>query len=270
MSGRSSFSLLELETIRGLLRDLRRADRSRQKSIRARLRTLGFYITDYTTDQRGFTASDLEELIARGTITVTDKASGPAKGRRAEPETVERAERAAATGAGPYLTWYEELRQRYRPKQVKVLLIAESPPDPGSGQRRFFYSPQLTIDNLYRGVAEAVYGQEPGFDISDKPEVLNRLKADGYWLIDAVERPINKESNAARRAAIRAAAQDLVERCRSIDPQRGIIICHALVHKLTAPTLRRAGITILHDAPLPFPLGNWRRQFVRGFRACLR
>jgi hypothetical protein len=33
--------------------------------------------------------------------------------------------------------------------------------------------------------------------------------------------------------------------------------------------LRTAGITVLHDMPLPFPLGNWRAEFVRRFREAL-
>lgn len=55
--------------------------------------------------------------------------------------------------------WYEELRERYRPERICVLLVAESPPDPGDGKRRFFYSPELRADNLYRGVAQALYGE---------------------------------------------------------------------------------------------------------------
>lgn len=63
------------------------------------------------------------------------------------------------------LAWYDELRNRYRPPDLHALLVAESPPDPGSGERRFFYSPRLAADNLYRGVVEAVYGDERGFRV---------------------------------------------------------------------------------------------------------
>jgi hypothetical protein len=36
------------------------------------------------------------------------------------------------------LAWYEELGAAYRPEVVRLLLIGESPPDPGGGLRRFF------------------------------------------------------------------------------------------------------------------------------------
>lgn len=70
MKGRSTFSAEEIKSIRALLKALRRADRAQQKSIRASLRRGGFYITDFTDDQVGFTASDLDELVSRGTVNV--------------------------------------------------------------------------------------------------------------------------------------------------------------------------------------------------------
>jgi hypothetical protein len=99
--------------------------------------------------------------------------------------------------------------------------------------------------------------------------VLERLKADGYWLIDAVPTPINRRSDAARRKAIRAAATGLAETCRGLAPSRGVIICHTVVYQETAAALRGAGLNVLHDEPMPFPLGNWRAEFVRRFRQAI-
>jgi hypothetical protein len=72
--GRLHFKSAEIAEIRGLLRELRRADRDRQKAIRAKLRRIGFYITDVSHDSEGFTASDFDALIRRGTITVGEDA----------------------------------------------------------------------------------------------------------------------------------------------------------------------------------------------------
>lgn len=167
------------------------------------------------------------------------------------------------------LAWYEDLREKYLPDRIRCLLIAESPPDPGAGQRRFFYAPNLSYDNLYRGVAEAVYGAEPSFDVRAKREILQRLQKDGFWLIDAVQHPINKESHGPRVAAIRRAVPELVERCRRLRPA-GVIICHAVVFSAIAQPLREADIPLLHSVPIPFPLANVRERFIVEFRAGLR
>jgi hypothetical protein len=165
--------------------------------------------------------------------------------------------------------WYEDLRESYRPPVVRILLIGESPPDPGEGPRRFFYAPTLSHDNLYRGVAEAFYGEEPDFDIKDKVGALQRLCRDGVWLIDAVEEPIDKHTTSARRRAITEAAPSLARRAAALSPTVGALVCHGVVFASAVPALRAAGIPVLHDKPLPCPLGNWRVDFVTGARQAL-
>lgn len=168
------------------------------------------------------------------------------------------------------MEWYEELREQYRPEVLKFLLIGESPPDPGAGERRFFYAPTLSrYDNLYRGVALAVYGNRDNFNIQNKMNTLEYLRNDGFWLIDAVENPINKSSRSARRHAIKAAVPSLVQRCEDLAPERGVIICLDPVYQAAAPALRAAGVTLLHSVALPFPLGNVRAEFIEGFRRAL-
>ena len=67
--GRLSFTADEIAEIRRLLVDLRRADRDRQKAIRAKIRRIGFYITDVSHDAGGFTVTDFDALLRRGVIT---------------------------------------------------------------------------------------------------------------------------------------------------------------------------------------------------------
>ena len=70
--GRLNFKHAEQDEIRRLLRELRRADRDRQKTIRAKIRRIGFNISDVSHDADGFTESDFDELVRRGTITIED------------------------------------------------------------------------------------------------------------------------------------------------------------------------------------------------------
>jgi hypothetical protein len=66
---RSSFSADEIAELRRMIREKQTAPADRQKALRGKMRGLGFYITDYA-DFAGFVESDLDEMIARGTITV--------------------------------------------------------------------------------------------------------------------------------------------------------------------------------------------------------
>lgn len=53
---------------------------------------------------------------------------------------------------------------------MRLLLIGESAPDPGSADLRFLYAPTLTAHgNLFRGVILALYGRSPGRAGDPKP-----------------------------------------------------------------------------------------------------
>ena len=67
-------------------------------------------------------------------------------------------------------------------------------------------------DNLYRGVAEAIYGGRKEVDVRTKPRVLELLRADGFWLIDAVEMPINKATTAVQFGRPTLALEEAVQR----------------------------------------------------------
>jgi len=68
MPGRNEFTDREIDEIRDALGELRRSGPGRQKVVRSRLRRIGFYITDYSHCADGFTASDFDEMLSRGTI----------------------------------------------------------------------------------------------------------------------------------------------------------------------------------------------------------
>ena len=70
MKGKAQFTRDEISAIKGMLHDRGRADRTRQKAIRRKMRRLGFYITDY--GEAGFTSGHLDDLIKIGRIKVTD------------------------------------------------------------------------------------------------------------------------------------------------------------------------------------------------------
>jgi hypothetical protein len=163
--------------------------------------------------------------------------------------------------------WYARLRAQWRPDPVRVLLVAESVPDPGASDRRFFYAPTLTrSDNLFRGVVLAFYGCSPGTAGDPKEPWLRRLRDDGVYLVDLVPYPVNSLGSSARRRAHRENTGALVETALALDPG-GIIVCHRPTYRAVSGPLRRAGLRLLHDQPIPFPTGNWRERFALDVRA---
>lgn len=163
----------------------------------------------------------------------------------------------------PEAAWYADLREHYRPDHVRLLLIGESAPDPGAAEPRFFYAPILTAaDNLFRGVVLALYDHRfpRGSAGSSKVPWLERLKADGVFLIDLVPFPVNALGSGARARARREATTNAVAVATSLQPD-GIIVCHDPSFRVLSGPLRAAGLPLLHDAPIPFPLGNKRDEF---------
>jgi hypothetical protein len=166
--------------------------------------------------------------------------------------------------AGAY---YQQLRQRWKPDLVRLLLIGESAPDPGQVELRFFYAPVLTQhDNLFRGVILALYGCSPGSAGDAKEPWLELLRANGVFLIDLVPYPVNRlggrEKSAARRAHVSECAQEAV----GLKPA-AVAVCHGEVFKVLSGPMRAADLDVIHDQPLRFPIGNWRESFAGDLRA---
>jgi len=88
MKGRDNFTAKEATQIRAHLRALRKAEPGvPQKLIRDQLRAIGFYITDWPRDSSGFTASDFDDLVLQGQITVHEQGDeGPVARRESRAD----------------------------------------------------------------------------------------------------------------------------------------------------------------------------------------
>jgi hypothetical protein len=171
--------------------------------------------------------------------------------------------------------WYTMLRESYRPDVVRVLLVGEAAPDPGDGERRFFYAPVLhQRDNLFRGVVEGFYGCSPGHAGDRKAPWLERLVSDGAYLIDLVPFPVDNMSPDKAKArrlrwdALRDHVDARIEEAIALEPA-GIIICHDGVYRAAAVKMRAAGLRVLHDKSIPFPLYAGRKVFPVKVRAAI-
>lgn len=87
-------------------------------------------------------------------------------------------------------TEYADFRDEYLPKRkggrIKVLFVAESPPEPNrKNGLPYFYKKETqgTKGALWRHLSKALYGKE----LSDKEKFLRRFQNSGYFLIDVFE-----------------------------------------------------------------------------------
>jgi hypothetical protein len=154
---------------------------------------------------------------------------------------------------------YEGLRQRYRPARIDILMVGESQPAGGT----FFY---LANSNLYYATQQAfqlAFGPMP-----EGEDFFDVLRNRGVWLYDVADAPVDRTRGRPRREAVQARISDLVDVLRQDQPRVVVVI-----KKDLAPTVRKAvedaGIGADRLRVLPFPLYQWRAEYIRGLAALI-
>jgi hypothetical protein len=108
---------------------------------------------------------------------------------------------------------YKELACMFLPKEIRFLLIGESPPfTPPNEELRYFYNYKNTRGGqmLLSSVSYSFLGQEFYVDRDGKEHFLRRLQSKGVFLLDAVYDPINQiKDDELRRSKIEAHYQQL-------------------------------------------------------------
>ncbi len=177
---------------------------------------------------------------------------------------------------------YLSAANRYRPAQVRVLFIAESPPAFLSESKKsyFFFDKNPGGDLLFGAIVEAVLniryrkaGAEP------KARVLRDFQANGNWLMDAVEYPINniggkKTSEGIRRDHIERTKSNLLLRIAALRAENGgrnftVVLIKNLVYECLAQPLRQSGYQVPQIGPIGFPRYHGDPATINGIRRAL-
>lgn len=156
---------------------------------------------------------------------------------------------------------YEALRERYRPPgKLSILMVGESRPAGGT----FFYKAN---GNLYYATREAfatALGPMPpgeGF--------LRYLTERGVWLYDLASVPVNRLAGRPRNQAVNARIEDLVELLQRTDPAVVVAIRRDLAAGVRR-AMTAAGLPAERLQVVPFPLYQWRREYVAEMAAVAR
>ena len=130
----------------------------------------------------------------------------------------------------------EALREKYRPRVMYTLFVAELAPANG----KFFYCGNTTFKRFMQKAFDAAYG-------SGNVPFLTRFEAFGWYLDDLVLTPVNKLED--RKERCRAARGSLAKRINSYQPQMVVSLLRRIDDDV------RAASGSLPFRPMSFP-GN--------------
>ncbi len=149
---------------------------------------------------------------------------------------------------------YLVYRERYRPRRVKLLLVAESPPTSGS----YFYFDQTNgKDHLFRETMRALGFWKIGVPMRkglDKTRMLHRFKSRGCYLIDVCGTPVDKLRRRDRNSRVEQGLGSLVKEIKRLNPER-IVVLKVSIYRRVKTAILNAGLTakLANRKPIPFP-----------------
>ncbi len=148
----------------------------------------------------------------------------------------------------------EELRQTYKPTDVRVLFIGESPPANGT----FFY---LGNSNLWQYTYQAfrnVYGSD-----LDDSSFCEFFTSTGCFLEDLCLDAVNRMNKAERKRACEVSAALLAKRISLLSPKAVICVKMSIVRQVRS-AMAKAGLQAVPMYSLPFPSCGHQREYVEG------
>lgn len=159
----------------------------------------------------------------------------------------------------------EKARLKYKPDEIKYLLIAEAPPD--SVDRFFYYDKVRQHDYLFLGVVQALYPDlkkkflASGRSSSVKNFILLKLKTDGFYLLDLSELPLS-----LMKGSLYSQLPHLVEKIDQVaNKQTFVILIKATVFDTAFLYLHQEGFVNVVNVRIPFPGQGGQKLFQAKF-----
>jgi len=155
---------------------------------------------------------------------------------------------------------FNRTRRNYRPRRVRFLLIAESPPSSGGF---FYFRTTIGKDHLFRETMKALElwpQNEPMRKGIDKGTMLRRFQSMGFYLLDTCVLPVDKLPPIERKKTVLSQTPRLVKDVIGADPAH-ILIVKSSIFTPVGIALRSAGLwgRVLNTGRIPFPShGNQR------------
>lgn len=138
----------------------------------------------------------------------------------------------------------EALRRTFRPGNVRILFVGESPPASG----RFFYRRD---SGLYRAMRNLFEAADPS--VSDE-NFLQKFQECGCYLVDLCGEPADKLEANARRAAHVAGERSLRQKISRFQPEVIVSLCRSIRPNVSRAATAANWTGSIMDVPYP---GRW-------------
>jgi hypothetical protein len=163
-------------------------------------------------------------------------------------------------------------RNKYKPTSVRCLMIAEAPP---TDDRYFYFDDVQTADSLFLETMKVLFPAESdGYARRphQKRSLLRKFQAAGYWLLDAVDEPLEgAPKSGLRRVEHLRQKSDLMKRlgrlmkAGSLHSRVPIVLIKVTVYDAFHEALNASGYRVI-DKRIPFPGSGQQRRFAKAFR----
>jgi hypothetical protein len=152
--------------------------------------------------------------------------------------------------------YYLRLRNRYLPSKLNLIFILESPPVSG----KYFYDETgKTTEPLF-----SAFMKFSNYSPSDKTDGLEHFKNEGFFLVDATYKQVNKLKGKIRDYTILSDYNRLIDDLENICPEKNvaIILVKANICRMFDERLTKRGFNILNKGiVIPFPSYGQQKKF---------
>lgn len=159
---------------------------------------------------------------------------------------------------------YASARNKYKPRHIRVLLLAEAPPS--SLDRHFYFEDVKKQDSLFLEIMGVLYPEQKaaylqsGRETELKRSLLQRFREDGFWLMDLSEVPFEVSND-----TLESCVPQLIARLeKQIDKRTPVVLIKANIYDLCYPVLLSNGYNVLNER-MPFPGSGQQRVFRKTF-----
>lgn len=164
---------------------------------------------------------------------------------------------------------YAAARNKYKPADIKVLLIGEAPPC--SLDRYFYFEEVSRQDSLFLEIMGVLYPELKAQYLASKrdpllkAELLEHFQSDGYWLMDLSEVP-HEVSGAHPEDSL----PSLLARLKKVAHRKmQIVLIKANVYDCCYPVLKEQGYKVSSER-IPFPGSGQQAVFREKFWRALK